>query len=194
MLPFLHGYFVMVVGTMFIVAVAVYVSVVAILYIARPLYSADFDYRGKHAVITGGSSGIGLDAAKEYLRRGCNVTIIARNQHRLDNAIECLRPFVTSAQKINAVSVDCSSSIDAVISALSHVVDDVGDVDVLVNCAGTSVAADFDETQPMDFERMLRINVLGSIYPTRAVIQGMKRNKRGRIVFVSSQVTITLHL
>lgn len=195
----------MVVGSLCVLIGSIYVSTIIILYIARPLYSANFDYQGKHIVVTGGSSGIGLDGnnttlyditfktcgavAKEYLLRGGKVTIVARNQQRLDEAIAILRPLCTySGQCVTAVSVDCSSDSGVVERALQPVMESVGDVDVIVNCAGTSIAAEFDETDPVEFERMLRINVLGSIYPTRAVLRCMKKNKRGRIVFVSSQV------
>lgn len=52
----------------------------------------------------------------------------------------------------------------------------------------TSIAGEFDALQEKDFENMLRINVLGSIYPTYALVPLMKRQRSGRIVFVSSQV------
>ena len=59
----------------------------------------------------------------------------------------------------------------------------------MIACAfRTSIAAEFDALQDKDFENMLRTNVLGSIYPTYAVVPLMKRQKSGRIVFVSSQV------
>jgi 3-dehydrosphinganine reductase len=176
------------VGTIFITYIAIYVTIVLVLFLVKPLYSSSFDYTRKHVVVTGGSSGIGLDVAKEYLHRGSHVTIIARNQQRLDLALEILRPLCQSGQKVTSVSLDCSTSVEAVTAALSPVIESVGDVDVLVNCAGISVAGEFDKTDVEEFDRMLRVNVLGSIYPTRAVVEGMKRNRRGRIVFVSSQV------
>jgi hypothetical protein len=60
---------------------------------------------------------------------------------------------------------------------------------VLINCAGTSIAGEFDSIDSAEFSRMININVLGSIFPTRAVVAEMKARKSGRIVFVSSQVT-----
>ena len=58
---------------------------------------------------------------------------------------------------------------------------------VLINCAGTSIAGAFDALPIAEFERMLRINYLGSIYPTRLVLPRMKERRSGSIVFVSSQ-------
>ena len=187
--PIFDGKILALIGALFVLYVVLYVSVLTILFFTKPLYSANFDHRGKHVVVTGGSSGIGLEVAREYISRGSNVTIVARNQQRLDAALGELRQYCTAGQKVTAVSVDCASSIDTVAEALSPVIENVGDVDVLINSAGTSIAAAFDQTDPGDFEKMLRINVLGSIYPTRAVVDRMKRNKRGRIVFVSSQVS-----
>ena len=57
----------------------------------------------------------------------------------------------------------------------------------MVNCAGTSLSGNFEETDPAAFERLMRINYLGSVYPTRAVLPAMKKKgKGGRVVFVSS--------
>ena len=60
-------------------------------------------------------------------------------------------------------------------------------VQVLINCAGTSVSGAFDEVVEEAFEDMYRVNVLGSVFPTRAVLPLMKRQRAGAIVFVSSQ-------
>jgi len=142
--------------------------------------------------VTGGSSGIGLEAAKEYLRNGSNVTIIARNKQRLETALRQLEDYVKTLSgpppKIMSVAVDVSVSEETFSKALLPAIEEMGEIDVLVNCAGTSVAGEFTALQEEEFERMLRINVLGSIFPTRTVIEGMKRRRRGRIVFVSSQV------
>lgn len=64
--------------------------------------------------------------------------------------------------------------------------------------SGTSIAGEFDQLDPNDFERMLRVNVLGSIYPTRAVVADMKANcpsrGGGRVIFVASQVAqVAIH-
>jgi 3-dehydrosphinganine reductase len=58
---------------------------------------------------------------------------------------------------------------------------------VLVNCAGTSVAGAFEELEGRAFEDLMRINFLGSVYPTRALLPAMKERRQGAVVFVSSQ-------
>lgn len=155
--------------------------------------SNDYDLKGKHVFITGGSSGIGIETAKEYLNRGANITIAARNQERLNEAVKVLEIYDSSTtkehRKIVSISVDVSSSQDNVNMAVDAAVKAHGrTVDVLVNCAGTSVAGAFDTTSTDEFQNLFRSNVMGSVYPTRAVVQGMKEKKSGRVIFVASQV------
>lgn len=163
-------------------------------YSLGKLFSHSYDYKGKHVLITGGSSGIGLAAAIQYANAGARVTIVARNQKKLDAALEDIEPICEAhGQTASAISCDTGSSFEACQKALCTKA--VGTVDVLVNCAGTSIAGNFDELDPSHFSSMLNTNVLGSIYPTRALLQGMKKaGNGGRIVFVSSQVAqVAIH-
>lgn len=57
---------------------------------------------------------------------------------------------------------------------------------VLANCAGFAIAREFDEMDAADFERLLRVNTLGSAYVTRALLPGMKAAGGGRVLFTSS--------
>jgi 3-dehydrosphinganine reductase len=59
---------------------------------------------------------------------------------------------------------------------------------VIFSLTGTSIAGEFSSLDSGEFARMLNINVLGSVYPTRAVVDGMKRKRGGRVIFVASQV------
>lgn len=140
----------------------------------------------RHVVVTGGSSGIGLEAARLYLQRGLKVTIIARNPGRLDAA--CLELAPPSSAQLQAISCDLSASEPDVFKAIDQAVSAFGPVDILINCAGISIAGEFSALAPAAFRSMLEVNVLGSVYPTRAVVPSMKARGRGHIVFVSSQV------
>lgn len=148
---------------------------------------SSISYEGVHVVITGGSSGIGFSLAKEYLRLGANVTIAARNLSRLQSATATLSELTKPGQRIIFCAVDVSSSEETVRNALKNCIDTLGPIEVLVNCAGTSIAGAFEDLSTTDFENMLKINVLGSVYPTRVVVPTMKVLKRGRIIFVASQ-------
>ena len=126
-----------------------------------------FNYDGKHVVVTGGSSGIGLELAKEYRRLGSRVTIVARDKVRLQSALDELLKVIPNKEetdvkvKVMAISIDTSSSQQEVNRGFEKCIEDFGTVDVIVNCAGTSIAGEFENLDEKEFERMLRINVLG---------------------------------
>lgn len=144
-----------------------------------------------HVLITGGSSGIGLEVARVYLKLGMKVTIVARDKKKLDLArkdlIDSVNTEISSAD-VRTISCDVASSEAEVSKALAPAIAAFGDVTILINAAGTSVAGEFDALPADEFERMMRINYLGTIYSTRAVVPAMKKLKQGTIVFVSSQV------
>ena len=151
------------------------------------------DFTGQHVLVTGGSSGIGLEVARLYLGLGAKVTIVARNKQKLEEAKQDLLATPNSAadakDRLMIISCDCGAGEDAVRKAFTPAITAFGDVDILINSAGTSIAGEFDSLDEKEFERMLRINVLGTVFPTRVVVPAMKSNGRGgRIVFVSSQV------
>ena len=172
--------------------VVTFLSLVAVVpLISYCFCTPRFDYDGKHVIITGGSSGIGLECAKLYAKHGANVTIVARDASKLAAAREAIAAHQQPNRKVLIASVDTGSSEEAVVKALAPCLKELGDADVLVNCAGTSVSGDFNATSSSEFERMLRVNLLGSVYPTKAVVGGMKTKcgaQGGRIVFVASQV------
>ena len=170
------------------ISIATFAVSVTVLPLISYLLTPRFDYNGKHVVITGGSSGIGLECAKLYAKEGANVTIVARDAQKLAEACKIVTACAQPNRKVLYASVDTGSSEDAVAKALAPCLKELGDADVLVNCAGTSISSPFDTTSGAEFERMMRVNLLGSVYPTKVVVQGMKAKRSGRIVFVSSQV------
>lgn len=158
------------------------------IYCYASLTSPSYTYKGKHVLVTGGSSGIGLELAKQYVRLGANVTIMARNVERLQAALADLKSVSSiPSQKLNSVSVDASISEEAVAASLKTSIAQCGTVDVIVNCAGTSVAGEFCEVPTIEFEKMFHTNVMSAVHATKAVLGGMKEKGGGRIVFVSSQ-------
>ncbi|CAI9715888.1 3-ketodihydrosphingosine reductase [Octopus vulgaris] len=144
---------------------------------------------GYHIVVTGGSSGIGKSVALYVASKGANVTLLARNQERLQNvADEVQKCFIDEQQKVVTASVDLSKSYQDVENTMKKVIEDQGkEVDILVNCAGTSMSADFEKTSIDDFKYMMDVNYFASVYATKSVIGSMKARKEGSIVFISSQ-------
>lgn len=160
-----------------------------IIYLISVLISPTVNYVGKHVLITGGSQGIGLEVALEYVRQGAHVTIAARNIAQLELAAEQLKAVrISQTQIVRYVAIDVSRGIDEVKAALDPIVQEVGHVHTIVNSAGIFSAREFSKTSQKEFERMINVNVLGSIYATHAVVDGMMSHKGGRIVFIASQV------
>ncbi len=135
----------------------------------------------KHAVITGGSSGIGLAMAKQLIARKCKVvTLLARNVKKLNDAQKELKQYASSIDSpttINVVSVDVSDAekIANVAKSLSTSVDkdEFPVPTMLLNVAGTSTAQAFVDTDYKEFDRLMSVNYLGSAYVTRAFLPYM---------------------
>lgn len=149
-------------------------------------------FKSQHVLITGGSSGIGLAAAIDAGIRGAKVTIVARNESRLKQAVSEIRSQIGESNgdgedsKIRAISVDISSSVENIEKAFKIAENQNGPIDVLINCAGYSVAEKMEDLSNSDVQGMMNCNWMGSVLPTTAVIRQMKSRRSGHIVFVSS--------
>ncbi|XP_050397299.1 3-ketodihydrosphingosine reductase [Patella vulgata] len=172
------------------IILAIFMIFLIILYFASPLITPKaLKLQGSHVLVTGGSSGIGKALAINVAKRGANITLLARNKSKLQEAkVEVEKHFLNKdSQSVICISVDISKDYEAVEKAVQQAEDKFGPVALLVNCAGTSMTGVFEEIPPSEFKRMLDINYLGSVYVTRAVVPSMKKQQQGRIVFVSSQ-------
>ncbi|KAJ6654705.1 hypothetical protein lerEdw1_006666 [Lerista edwardsae] len=172
------------------VGVAVAVGFLLLLiYVVSPIASPKpLSLSGAHVVITGGSSGIGKGIAIECFKQGAFITLLARNENRLLEAKKEIEQYsVNDKQVVHVVSVDVSQDCAHVAKVLKQAQEKLGPVDMLVNCAGTSVNGRFEELDTRKFEQLMAVNYLGTVYPTRAVVPTMKERRMGRIVFVSSQ-------
>lgn len=141
---------------------------------------------GKLAVVTGGSSGIGLATAGRLAEEGANVLILARRQDQLTQAVaEIAKKKVSENQKISAFSVDLSD-LESVQKILTQIQNDFGVPDILVNSAGVSRPGLLIEQDFQIFREMMEINYFGSLYLTKSVLPGMIQRGSGHIVFISS--------
>uniref|UniRef100_A0A182JEX5 3-dehydrosphinganine reductase n=1 Tax=Anopheles atroparvus TaxID=41427 RepID=A0A182JEX5_ANOAO len=147
--------------------------------------------KGKHVVVTGGSSGIGLWAAIECVRLGAHVTIIARKVSLLEKALEELEKYrVRDTQKIQFRSLDLAQNYAAVTGTLDELERLVGPVYMLVNCAGMAICGTVEDTSIEDAHRLMDVNYFATFYPTRHVLPKMKAAGDGIIVITASQAAL----
>ena len=139
-------------------------------------------FRENVVVITGASDGIGREMALQMAAQGAWLALAARDAARLEDAAAACR-----ARGGRAVAVRTDVADEAQCRALiERTVAEFGRVDTLVNNAGISMWARFDQVSDLaPFEQMMRVNYLGSVYCTHAALPHLKRT-RGRIVGVSS--------
>ena len=154
---------------------------------------------GAHAVITGGSSGIGEATALELARRGARVTLLARDPDRLRAAADRIEAALGGAAPVSPVSVGPVSvgtvSVDvadreAVVDGFGGIVAERGEVDVLVTSAGITRPGRFTELSDEVFTSMIDVDYYGTLWPIRAVVPSMIRRGSGSIVAVSSAAAI----
>lgn len=139
-------------------------------------------YAGKSVIITGASAGIGRRLAEVLASQGARLTLAARSEEALGEVAARCRELGGEAL---AVPTDVSDP-DACERLVRAAVEAHGGVDVLVNNAGISMWARFDEITDLTlFERIMRINYLGSVYCTYHALPHLKR-ANGQIVAVSS--------
>ena len=142
----------------------------------------DTTLAGKHAVVTGGGSGIGAAAAASLLRAGARVTLMGRDAQRLAAQRDALSAYGEIAA---CISVDVGDE-SAVNKAFSEAASSAGAVDILVNNAGQAQAAPFAQTDAALWQRMLDVNLTGVFLCTRAVLPSMLERGYGRIINVAS--------
>lgn len=148
-----------------------------------------FIFEGKHAFITGGSKGIGKKIAFELVRRGCSVSIAARDPSALELTRSELESFAKLLKKnvtLRCYVLDVAQSYAATEAVLLRAEAEVGAIDILINNAGSSVQDAFDKLPVDQFEKQIRLNYLGAVYASRAVVGKMKENGSGHIGFVCS--------
>ncbi|MFM0322821.1 SDR family NAD(P)-dependent oxidoreductase [Caballeronia glebae] len=131
----------------------------------------------KHAVVTGGGSGIGASCAQALAQAGARITLMGRDLARL----EAQRDAMRAHGDVACIGVDVTNEA-AVAEAFSR----AGPVDILVNNAGHAQAAPFTQTDAALWQRMLDVNLTGVFFCTRAVLPSMIERGYGRIVNVAS--------
>ena len=140
------------------------------------------ELKGKMALITGGSRGIGKAIALALAEEGVNVAITGRNEEKLKEVVqEIERKGVKSAYAV----FDITSKTE-VYGALEKLQKDFGKIDILVNNAGIAAFGGILEMEDEKWEEIVKTNLFGAYYVVKAVVPSMVERKTGDIINISS--------
>lgn len=131
------------------------------------------------ALISGGSSGIGLACARDLVRRGHRVVLLARDEDRLRRAAAELGPSAT----IRVADVVDFAAMEALVTSIE---DDLGPIRVLVTCAGVAEPGLFLEQSSQSHVTQMRVNYFGTLSLLLPVARAMARRRSGNLVLVAS--------
>ena len=137
--------------------------------------------KDKVVIITGGSSGIGKSCAEHFGKAGSKIVITGRNQENLDKEIKALQNAGIEALGINAdVSIENDN-----IKVITETINKFGKIDVLINNAGISMRALFEDVDVSVIKKVMDINFYGTVYATKYALPHILKSK-GSIVGISS--------
>ena len=139
-----------------------------------------YNLRDRVVVITGGSRGLGMAMARVFSRRGARVALLARDAGELERAQQMIqgRQVLTRACDVR----DQQQVRDSV----ADIRRELGEIDVLVNNAGTITVGPGDSMSPEDYREALDVFFWAALHTTSAVLPSMKQRRSGRIVNISS--------
>ncbi|MGB9152341.1 MAG: SDR family oxidoreductase [Alphaproteobacteria bacterium] len=145
----------------------------------------DLGLKGKRALVSGSTAGIGLAIATTLAQEGANVIINGRTQTAVDEAVKKLKTETGSV--VQGFAGDLSKA-----SAAEELARQYPDVEILVNNLGIFEAKAFEEIPDADWIRFFEVNVLSGVRLARLFLPAMKRANWGRIIFISSESAVQI--
>ncbi|MBU0503016.1 MAG: SDR family oxidoreductase [Candidatus Omnitrophota bacterium] len=145
------------------------------------------DLKGKTAIVTGASRGIGKAIAQTVASLGINLAIAARQEGPLKETAEEIR----QKYKVRVLAVPCDvTKFEDLESLVNKTKENFGEIDILINNAGVSSQYPFEKQPFEDFERLVHTNYLGYVRLIRLVINDMIKNQSGAIINMVSGSTL----
>ena len=146
----------------------------------------NIDLKGKTALVTGSTSGIGHAIAKGLAVAGANVVVNGRTQGKVDAAVAAIANAAPGG-KIAGVAADVSTA-----AGCQTLAETLPDVDILINNAGIFEPKGFFDIPDDDWSRFFEVNVMSGVRLARAYMPGMLKRNWGRIVFISSESALNI--
>ncbi|MEL7087253.1 MAG: SDR family oxidoreductase [Planctomycetota bacterium] len=143
----------------------------------------DLQLAGKHALVTGSTSGIGFAIARRLLREGATVTVNGRSDATVNEAVAKLKD--EPGGDVHGVAADLSTERGAL--DLAAGAEHVGPVDILINNTGIFAPVEFGKITDDQWMEIFNVNVMSGVRMCRALLPAMKQRGWGRVVFVSSE-------
>ena len=142
-----------------------------------------FNLKGRVAVVSGASSGLGQQMALALARQGANLAILARRMERLEE----FKPKLVEAGAKKVLAVKCDvTSTEEIDAAAETVKKEFGKVDILLNCAGSSKDKGVIDMTDEEWDFTIATDETSVFKMTRAFAKIMKKNKYGRIINIAS--------
>lgn len=140
------------------------------------------DFHGKTAIVTGAAKGIGKAIALGFAKRGANVVICDILEDALAKTGEEAAAY---GVRVKNVILDVTDE-QAVEKAVNDSIGEFGQIQILVNNAGIYPGSEFVASKSSDWKKVIDVNILGTMYPTHAILPHMIENQYGRIVNIGS--------
>jgi 3-oxoacyl-[acyl-carrier protein] reductase len=145
----------------------------------------DFQLTDKVAIVTGSTRGLGLATARALLAEGCNVTICARGEGGLVEAVTELRALAGGPQRVLAIQADLATD-KGVADVVMRTVETFGGLDILVNNIGLAKGASITDTSDEEWREAFDQTLFPAIRASRMAVPHMRRRGGGSIVMIAS--------
>ena len=144
----------------------------------------DLQLRGKRALVTGSTAGIGFATAEALAREGASVIVNGRGEARVREAVQALSG---AGAKVHGLAADLGTAEGAEVAIKAH-----PDLDILVNNVGIYEPKPFEDIPDEDWSRMIEVNFMSGVRLCRHHLPRMKQRSWGRIVFISSESAVNI--
>ena len=142
-----------------------------------------FDLKGQVAVVTGASTGLGLQMAKAFANQGANLVLLARRMNLLEENAKA----ITEEYGVEVLPFACDiTDTERVKAAVAATLERFGRVDILVNNAGTGAVAPAEEITDEQFRHEMNIDLFGTFICAREFGKEMIKAQYGRIINIAS--------